>query len=67
MVNTDSTALIGYSTGGYGVVNTTGGGFEESVLKFATAPPNGVLAARRSGNAAYTATMASCTLARSFF
>jgi predicted dienelactone hydrolase len=57
MVNADTTGLIGYSMGGYGVVNAIGGGFAESALKFATAPPNGVLAARQAGNAAYTATM----------
>jgi predicted dienelactone hydrolase len=57
MVNADATGLIGYSMGGYGVVNTIGGGFAESALKFATAPPNGVLASRQAGNAAYTATI----------
>jgi predicted dienelactone hydrolase len=57
MVNAELTGLIGYSMGGYGVINAIGGGFAESALKFATAPPNGVLAARQAGNAAYAATM----------
>ena len=57
MVNADITGLIGYSMGGYGVVNTIGGGFAAAVVASPLAPPNGVLASRQAGNAAYTATM----------
>jgi predicted dienelactone hydrolase len=57
MVNADTTGLIGYSMGGYGVVNTIGGGFAAASITGTMAPPNGVLAARQAGNPAYTATM----------
>ena len=57
LVNADNTALIGYSMGGYGVVNTIGGGFTAASVASTLAPPNGVLAARQAGNAAHTASM----------
>ena len=57
MVNANLTALIGYSMGGYGVVNTLGGGFSAASVKLAMAPVNGVLARRQAGNPEYLATM----------
>lgn len=57
MVQAETTALIGYSMGGYGVVNALGGGFTASVVKSALAPPNGVLARRQAGNPEYLASM----------
>ena len=58
LVNADNTALIGYSMGGYGVVNTIGGGFTSAaVVATPLAPPNGALAARQAGSAAHTASM----------
>lgn len=57
LVNADRTALIGYSMGGYGVVNTIGGGFTAASVALPWGPPNKALAARQAGNAAYTATM----------
>jgi predicted dienelactone hydrolase len=57
MVNADTTGLIGYSMGGYGLINTIGGGFAAASITSTLAPPNGVLAARQAGNAAYTATL----------
>ncbi len=57
MVNADNTGLIGYSMGGYGVINTIGGGFTAAVTASPLAPPNGALAQRQAGNAAHTASM----------
>jgi predicted dienelactone hydrolase len=57
MVNANLTALIGYSMGGYGAVNTVGGGFSAASVKLPMAPPNGVLARRQAGSPEYTATM----------
>jgi predicted dienelactone hydrolase len=56
MVNANLTALVGYSMGGYGVVNAIGGGFSAASVKLAMAPVNGVLARRQAGNPEYVAT-----------
>ena len=47
------TGLIGYSMGGYGVVNTIGGGFSEAAVTMASAPPQRLLAERTASNPAY--------------
>jgi hypothetical protein len=57
LVNADQTALIGYSMGGFGALNTIGAGFTAASVDFAWGTPNGALAQRQSGNAAYTASM----------
>ena len=57
MVNADNTALIGYSMGGYGVVNTIGGGFTAASVGFSWGTPNGALAVRQAGNPAHAASM----------
>ena len=57
MVNADNTGLIGYSMGGYGVVNTIGGGFTAASVGFSWGTPNGALAVRQAGNPAHTASM----------
>ena len=57
LVNANNTALIGYSMGGYGVVNTIGGGFTSAIVANPIAPPNGALATRQAGSAAHTASM----------
>ena len=59
MVNADNTGLIGYSMGGYGVVNTIGGGFSAAAVNSTAgvAVPQGALAIRQAGNAAYVASM----------
>ena len=57
MVNADTTGLIGYSMGGYGLINTIGGGFSAGVISSTLAPPNGALAVRQAGNPAYAASM----------
>ena len=57
MVNADSTGLIGYSMGGYGVVNTIGGGFTAASVDFPWGTPNGALAVRQAGNPAHAASL----------
>lgn len=57
LVNADQTALIGYSMGGYGVVNTIGGGFTAASVAFPWGTPNGALAVRQAGQPAYVASM----------
>jgi predicted dienelactone hydrolase len=57
MVNADNTGLIGYSMGGYGVVNTIGGGFTAASVGFSWGTPNGALAVRQAGNPAHAASM----------
>ncbi|MFZ4650976.1 MAG: alpha/beta hydrolase family protein [Rubrivivax sp.] len=57
MVQAANTALIGYSMGGYGVVNAIGGGFTAASTRLAVAPPNGVLARRQAGSAELTASV----------
>ncbi len=57
MVDADQTALIGYSMGGYGVVNVVGGGFTAAATRLPIAPPNGVLARRQAGTPEHRATL----------
>src|SRR3954465_8244799 len=47
------TGLVGYSMGGYGLVNTIGGGYSKASETFAGAPPNKLLAARGAANPEY--------------
>ena len=53
VVDTSRTGIIGYSMGGYGVVNVIGGGFSAASASFETSPPNGLLADRGAANPAY--------------
>jgi predicted dienelactone hydrolase len=55
LVDADRTGLIGYSMGGYGVVNVMGGGFSKASETFAAAPPNRMLAERGASNPSYRA------------
>jgi predicted dienelactone hydrolase len=57
MVNADTTGLIGYSMGGYGVVNTIGGGFTAASVGFPWGVPGGALAVRQAGNPQFTASI----------
>ena len=57
MVNADVTGLIGYSMGGYGVLNTIGAGFTAASVGFPWGTPNGALAVRQAGNPAHVASM----------
>src|SRR3954471_24934564 len=51
------TGIVGYSMGGYGVVNVVGGGYSLASQTFQNAPPNRMLAERGAGNPAYRATV----------
>jgi predicted dienelactone hydrolase len=53
LVDTDSTGLVGYSMGGFGVLNLLGGGFTEASVNFDFSPPNGALEPRTVGSADY--------------
>lgn len=53
LVDTSRTGLIGYSMGGYGVVNVIGGGYSAASATFQNAPPNTLLAERGAANPAY--------------
>ena len=57
LVNADNTALIGYSMGAYGAVNTIGGGYTAASVAFPWGAPNGTLAVRQAGNPDYVASM----------
>ena len=53
LVDASRTGIIGYSMGGYGVVNVIGGGYSAASATFQNAPPNKLLAERSAGNAGY--------------
>ena len=53
MVNANRTGIIGYSMGGYGVLNVVGGGFAAANITGSNAPPNRLLAERSAGNPEY--------------
>ena len=51
------TGIVGYSMGGYGVVNVIGGGYSKASETINGAPPNKLLAERGAANAEYRKTM----------
>jgi predicted dienelactone hydrolase len=55
LADASHTGLVGYSMGGYGVVNAIGGGYSQAALTGQSAPPNRLLADRAASNAAYRA------------
>ena len=57
MIDADRTAIVGYSMGGYGLINTIGGGFCPAIMKAPLAPPNMLLATRQAGNPQYEASL----------
>jgi predicted dienelactone hydrolase len=57
VVDASRTGLIGYSMGGYGAVNTIGGGFSDASVTGQNAPPNRLLAERAASNPAYRASI----------
>jgi predicted dienelactone hydrolase len=57
LVDATRTGLVGYSMGGYGLVNTIGGGFSKSSETYNGAPPNHLLADRGAANPEYRRTM----------
>jgi predicted dienelactone hydrolase len=57
LVDASRTGIIGYSMGGYGVVNVVGGGFSDASVSFAQAPPNRMLAERAASNPSYLSSL----------
>jgi len=53
LVDASHTGIIGYSMGGYGLVNVIGGGYSAASAAMSTAPPNKMLAERGAANADY--------------
>ena len=51
------TGVVGYSMGGYGVVNVVGGGYSKASETIAGAPPNKLLADRGAANPEYRKTI----------
>ena len=51
------TGIVGYSMGGYGVVNVIGGGYSKASETLNGAPPNKLLAERGAANPEYRKTM----------
>jgi predicted dienelactone hydrolase len=57
IVDDTHTGLVGYSMGGYGVVNVIGGGYTAASAAGRQAPPNGLLADRAAANPAFQKSM----------
>ncbi len=57
LVDVQRTGLIGYSMGGYGVLNAIGGGYSAAAVANPQWVPQGALAVRQAGNPAYQASM----------
>lgn len=53
LVDAAQTGIVGYSMGGYGVVNVIGGGFRGGVEGLPAAPPNRLLAERTASHPNY--------------
>ncbi len=53
LVDASRTGIVGYSMGGYGVVNVIGGGFRKGVESLPTAPANRLLAERTASHPNY--------------
>ena len=57
LIDASRTGVVGYSMGGYGVVNLLGGGFATSFTSREGSPPNGLLSERGASNPAYAKSM----------
>ena len=57
LVDASRTGIIGYSMGGYGVLNVIGGGYSDASVAGQGAPPNRMLAERAASNPAYRASI----------
>src|SRR5581483_992963 len=53
LVDADRAGIVGYSMGGYGVVNVIGAGYSKASETFQTSPPNGLLHDRAAANPDY--------------
>jgi predicted dienelactone hydrolase len=56
-LDANRTGIVGYSMGGYGVVNVIGGGYSKASETISGAPPNKMLAERGAANPEYRKTM----------
>ncbi len=57
LVDASRTAIIGYSMGGYGVLNVIGGAYRDAAVTFPASPPNGLLRERTAADPAYRASV----------
>ena len=55
LVDTDNTALVGYSMGGYGAVITAGGGVTQQSIDYPWGAAHGTLAVHKAGSDAHNA------------
>lgn len=53
IVDTENVGVVGYSMGGYGLVNNLGGGYNDSMANNENAPPNGLLQHHTTGDPDY--------------
>lgn len=53
IVDADKTAVVGYSMGGYGLVNNLGGGYTDDIIGSFMAPPNDLLNEHATRNPDY--------------
>ena len=53
MLNANNTGVVGYSMGGYGLVNNLGGGYSDAIVPSDMAPPNELLALHTASNPEY--------------
>lgn len=53
MVDANNTGIVGYSMGGYGLINNLGGGYSDGVVGHDMAPPNKLLHLHASSNPDY--------------
>jgi predicted dienelactone hydrolase len=57
LADASRTGIVGYSMGGYGVVNVIGGGYSAAAATLNGAPPNKMLTARGAANPEYAKSM----------
>ena len=57
MVDDSKTGIVGYSMGGYGLVNVIGGAYADAAVTANNAPPNRLLAQRTAANPDYQQTI----------
>lgn len=53
LADADSTGIVGYSMGGYGLVNNAGGGYSDEAVDSPLSPPNGLLGEHAASNPRY--------------
>jgi predicted dienelactone hydrolase len=54
LADASRTAIVGYSMGGYGLVNVLGAGFSDASVEARTAPPNRLLHERAASNPSFS-------------